>query len=405
MNPEELQKKIAEYFAKLPVDMQTMFASMEWMKTLENISTKFSLTTLQIQSLGTETTLLLLGIIHPDEFDNFIRTEMSLTKDTADKIIVEINLGILNKWRTALGETYEKNVAGEAERVYGGDVKLDDRFAKLPPEIKDAITNSNYQAELASVAKAKGLSIDDMGKLEQVVNKVMLGIDHPESFEQNLKQALGVDSIKAGELTNEINEKVFKNIREVLKSHADVHAEPVIPTPQTPKTPTNIEPEMPPLPPKTTQNTNTPNPTQSTMASDKIMQTNGIEIEKTFDSPLPNTTWPNTLNDKNLIQKAGVSIIDDKPIEKNQEIKDEQIEEQNIMAGIENPSSIKVAPLMKHQTMVVDPAPAVVNTTIANTPNIDIIQSKLAGVSVNVRSASSQDGAVHKSDPYREPIE
>ncbi len=402
MDQTQLQQKIAEYFAKLPTDMQTMFASMEWMKTLENISTKFSLTTLQIQSLGTETTLLLLGIIHPDEFDNFIRTEMSLTKDTADKIIVEINLGILNKWRATLGSTYEQNVASEAEKVYGGDVKLDDRFAKLPPEVKNAIANSNYQSELANIAKAKGLSIDDMGKLEQVVNKVMLGIDHPESFEQNIKQALGVDGIKAGELTNEINEKIFKNIREVLKSHADIHAEPAIPMPAKPAISTKVEADMPPLPPAKQGGSMPIQATAVSQSGENIMKNSGIEIQKDEDVQTPTIT-PDAVKDSNTIQKAGVSIINENPIPKMQEIKDEVAEEQNIMAGIEDPSSIKIAPIMKNPipaSIAVAPAPTAVEPN-----NIDIIQSKLSAPSVSVRSASSQSSGLSGSDPYREPIE
>lgn len=404
MTPEELQNKIAEYFAKLPADMQAMFASMDWMKTLENTSAKFNLTELQIQSLGTETTLLLLGIIHPNEFDNFIHTEMSLPKDTADKILVEINLGILNKWRKDLEGAYDKNVAGEAERVYGGDVKLDDRFAKLPPEVKDAIINSNYQTELASMAKAQGLSIDDMGKLEQVVNKVMLGIDHPETFEQNIKSALGTDTTKANTIATAVNEKVFKNIREVLKSHSEAYAEPAMPMPSSAQSVAPrfaTEPDMPPLPPAKQAMAN-PSPIFDTSPSDNIMQKSGIEIqnEPVISAPAPIS---NTAIDSNLIQKAGVSIIEDKPMQNISNIQDNIATEQELMNGIENPSSIKVAPVMKpNLSTITPPAPS---TPSPDQNSIDIIQSKLSSPSVSVRGTSSQGDSLHKSDPYREPIE
>ena len=37
MNPQELQQKIAEYYAKLPPEAQEIFSSLKWMEVLKTI--------------------------------------------------------------------------------------------------------------------------------------------------------------------------------------------------------------------------------------------------------------------------------------------------------------------------------------------------------------------------------
>ncbi len=64
MDKEELQKKIAEYYLKLPKEAQEVFSSMKWLETLKNICEKYSLDENQIKTLGIETSLILLGIVH-----------------------------------------------------------------------------------------------------------------------------------------------------------------------------------------------------------------------------------------------------------------------------------------------------------------------------------------------------
>lgn len=431
MNPEELQQKIAEYFAKLPIDAQTMFASMEWMKTLENLSAKYNMTALQVQSLGTETTLLLLGIVHPDEYVKFLKADLSLSLDTQNKLMADINLGILNKWRETLTQAYNQNTVAVAEKEYGGEKKLDERFAGLPTEVKEAITNSNYQKELYVIANEEKLSIDQMGKLEKVTNKILLGIEHPDKYEAMLISDLGIQQPQAMSIASKVNERILKNIRELLKSHADVHAEISVPLPpsQIPKVATPVQapvidkvPEVKPIVatpvvtvPMSTYNqpgTNplpeykfipepvveplvkvTPDTNPTNSPETKIFGDSGIEMMNEVVPPANIPTTESVINtEESMMQKSGVSIMEkdtEVPLPPMKVTKDM---EKDTLNGIENPTAST-------------PISMPVATPIVQTPT-NIIKDKLSKPVVNIQSATDQSlPKMSNRDPYREPVE
>ncbi|MCC6323383.1 hypothetical protein IT400_01175 [Candidatus Nomurabacteria bacterium] len=438
MNPEQLQQKIAEYYEKLPLDMQTMFASMEWMKTLENLSTKYSMTPNQVQSLGTETTLLLLGIIHPDEYVSFLQADLSLAKDTQDKLMADINLGILNKWREKLSATYTQNTMDVAEKEYGGGMKLDERFDKLPTEVKDAIANSNYQKELYIIANEQKLSIDQMDKLEKATNKILLGIEHPDKYQGMLEADLQLTSEKATELSNAINERILKNIREILKNHVEtggeiraaIKADPTIPLPpykmpvqETPiiKAPPIIKPTLV-TPAFATLDTSMPKPILDTQTApmanpipgmkdapipgmgfadttpgNKVFTDSGIEMINDAETTVP-ASIPTTENviakEETLMKKGGVNIVEDEiivplpPMEVNTNV------EKNILDGIENPTPT-INTLIK-------PHVSIPNENKEDEPvKNNIIKETLSKPVVTVQGATDQS----TKDPYREPVE
>jgi hypothetical protein len=437
MDQEQLQQKIAEYYAKLPIEAQVMFASQEWMRTLENLSSKYSLTPLQIQTLGTETTLLLLGIVHPDEYAGFLKADLSLSADTQNKLMADINLGILNKWRTVLAEAYAKNSNEIAEKEYGGERKLDERFTSLPPEVQEAIANSNYQNELYVIANEEKLSIDQMGKLEKATNKILLGIEHPDKYTDILASELGLTNEKALEISSKVNEKILKNIRELLKSHAEVHAEIAVPIPPSTNpspiksapinSPINIniapisevkpvaEPKvvltpmsemksaptlaetsfMPkPIIEPITKKEDIVNTATTNTPEKKIFGESGIEMMQEVVPPSNLPSTENVINkEETMMQKSGVSIMEGDievplpPMQVNAEV------EKDTLSGIENPVATTPISMPK-----VDP--------VIPVAPLNVIQNKLSRPSVNIQSASDQSlPKMTNRDPYREVVE
>lgn len=221
MDKKELQQKIAEYFVKLPKEAQDYFSSMNWMEILKNIELNFNLNEEQVETLGTETTLVLLGIIHVEEYREVIESEMDLEKEVADKLFGQINDNILRLVKEKLIESFETNALDLAEEKYGGDKKLDERFNNLPKEVQSAIKESGYQVNLYSIADKYRLDIEQMGILEEITTKVMLGIIHPDKYEEELVYKIKIPREDILNLVKEINENIFKNIREILKKHWD----------------------------------------------------------------------------------------------------------------------------------------------------------------------------------------
>lgn len=110
MEQEELKQNIAKYYSELPKELQQSFSSMKWMEDLKNISIKYSLSNNQLETLATETTLLLLGIIHIEEYENIVEKELKLPKEASDKIFNEINNTILINVSEKLEEVFIANV-------------------------------------------------------------------------------------------------------------------------------------------------------------------------------------------------------------------------------------------------------------------------------------------------------
>ncbi|OGI95518.1 hypothetical protein A2917_03110 [Candidatus Nomurabacteria bacterium RIFCSPLOWO2_01_FULL_42_17] len=217
MDQKELQEKIALYYSKLPQKVQEMFSSMGWLETLKTISQKYNLNDEQIETLGTETTLVLLGIIHLVEYEENITNELKLSVDSTDKMLMEIEESIIKTIRPQLVEAFEANKKGEIEQVPEIEQKLNGSFEKFPKGIEDIVKKSNYQAILYDIAKGYNLTVAQMDILEKAITDLIIGKTHPDEFENYLKSDLKVPSETVGKLVKDINEKIFLKIRELLK--------------------------------------------------------------------------------------------------------------------------------------------------------------------------------------------
>ena len=219
MDKEELQKQIALYYSKLPSDVQEVFAKMEWLENLKKISEKYALKNEYEQILRTETTLVLLGIIHLDEYEEKIKKELGLQKEQADKMLAEINDAILKPIRPQLSTTFKQNVKEfanapkESEEVE----KLDKRFNNLPEEIQKTIIELDYHKRLYDIAKNNKLTISQIGILEEVATNVITGYISPDKFEEKLKEKIEISAEQITKVVAEINNQILKQIREKME--------------------------------------------------------------------------------------------------------------------------------------------------------------------------------------------
>jgi hypothetical protein len=383
MNPEQLQQKIAEYYSKLPPKVQEVFSKMEWLERLQGISLRYNLTETQIQTLGTETSLVMLGVIHPDEYEQTLMTELAVPRSIGLRIIDDINLEILEEWKVALGETYEKNAREIADKTYGEGKTADERFSSLPKEIQDAISSSNYQNSLMEIGKKNGLNIELMGKLDTVTTKMMLGTIHPEEYSLKIAESLGMPREKADVIAQEVNERILKSIRSALIAHTDSIRKSEAPEPKVPMPPYK-KPE-----PVIVQEQKVPEP------SVPLPNYTKIEIPK---AP---ATLPIENSDK-VLHTAGIELVNDlknnplpepKPMTEQAVEKDEQALSKSGINLIEKNVNINTTPSGTRSQML---------SNIENPPNVSssIIGAKLGGIVAN----NAGTGAPHGGDKYREEI-
>lgn len=221
MDQTQLQQKITEYFQKLPKEAQGVFSSMGWTRTLEEIILKYNLNDKQTETLGTETMLLLLGIIHNEEYEKIIKVEMGLSEDISNNIIAEVEEKILKTIKGLLSETFESNAISLAEESLIETAELDPLFSTMPDEVQTAIAQSGWKKNLYEIAKKYKLSIEQMGVLEELTVKVISNEILPNKYEEGLTSKIIIPKEDISNLVGDVNENILKKIRELMKKEEE----------------------------------------------------------------------------------------------------------------------------------------------------------------------------------------
>ena len=91
------------------------------------------------------------------------------------------------------------------------------KYAELPQNLREAYESVRTTEILEEIGKKHGLQIDETGELVDETGYVMLGVTKPDEYIQKLEDALEIPREKAREVALEVNELVFKPIRDALK--------------------------------------------------------------------------------------------------------------------------------------------------------------------------------------------
>ncbi len=98
---------------------------------------------------------------------------------------------------------------------------LKKQFEALPVEIQKAISDVDLPIKLQEIVKNNKLMIDQAGGLETETILVLFGLESLENYVKNLIANVGLSSIQASIVAHDVNESIFKNIRESLKKIND----------------------------------------------------------------------------------------------------------------------------------------------------------------------------------------
>ena len=281
MDQIQLKQKIAEYFGKLPKEAQIVFSSMVWMETLKNIGIKYNLNETQLEILGTETTLVLLGIIHIEEYQKILETELGLEKEIIENIIIEIDENILKTIKGQLTETFELNAMS----------LVDQRFINMPKEDQEAIAASNWEDRLYGIGLKYKLTVEQLGLLEEITIKVMTNEIHPDQYQSEIASKITISKEDLSNLISDINEKILKTIRELLKKQNSGELEQVddeIPLPPYSKVTIKIEEK--------------PKVIEQTKPADDILRTTETTIDTEVEKPAQPRFEPVSIP-KNIIEE------------------------------------------------------------------------------------------------------
>jgi len=95
--------------------------------------------------------------------------------------------------------------------------QIETMYKNLPNDLKTVFFSANKDETIESIGRKYNLAIDKIGDLANEAGMVMLGVTHPNDFIGNLADRLEIDKEKARAIAQEINEQVFKKVRESLR--------------------------------------------------------------------------------------------------------------------------------------------------------------------------------------------
>lgn len=95
------------------------------------------------------------------------------------------------------------------------DLKL--QYDALPVELQDAISSADLPRKFEAITKDNKLMIDQAGKFEMETLFVLLGLQPLKNYIDNLVKNAGLSRVQAASVADDVNELIFKNIRETLQ--------------------------------------------------------------------------------------------------------------------------------------------------------------------------------------------
>lgn len=95
-------------------------------------------------------------------------------------------------------------------------IKIEKAKAQLSEDTLNAIAAVPWQAVVLQMRETKGYSFEQLGNLEMETELLLCGLLSPNNYPGELENRMRITKAQAGELVNEMNEKVFAKIKEEL---------------------------------------------------------------------------------------------------------------------------------------------------------------------------------------------
>ena len=99
-------------------------------------------------------------------------------------------------------------------------------IGKLPPLLQKAITSTEVEHTLRTLSQKYRLHIDQGQILENETYMVLLGIEQAKTYEENLKNELGITPQVAKDIAQDVAKEIFLSIRNLLKESTTPESEP-----------------------------------------------------------------------------------------------------------------------------------------------------------------------------------
>jgi hypothetical protein len=95
-------------------------------------------------------------------------------------------------------------------------IKIERAKEKLPEDTLNAIALVDWKAAILGLRAKKGYNFEQLADLELETELVLCGLVNPEDYPREIQNRMKISKMEAGELVEEMNNLVFKKIKEEL---------------------------------------------------------------------------------------------------------------------------------------------------------------------------------------------
>ncbi len=100
-------------------------------------------------------------------------------------------------------------------------IKIERAKEKLPVETQNAIAAVDWRAAILGLREKKGYNFEQLGDLELETELLLCGLTTPEEYPKELQTRMRISKADTDELINEMNNLVFKKIKEELIKNSE----------------------------------------------------------------------------------------------------------------------------------------------------------------------------------------
>lgn len=228
---------IEEQLKALPKPIRDQLATGAWANNTEAIAKQYYLDTEQTDKLKNEVILTLIGLEDTRDLNKNISENVGVNTDLAQEITNSVSREILGPL-VDIWEEIEATAPKPVDPLVQAESKFTKiaesrrfkkeemlaRFKTLPKNVQSLITGNDIAQVITPLAQKYDLHIDQGGVLAELATLVMLGLIKTTDFIKEIENSLGLTKVKSGDIAYEIDQTLFKPIREDLKKAA--HTEP-----------------------------------------------------------------------------------------------------------------------------------------------------------------------------------
>jgi len=95
--------------------------------------------------------------------------------------------------------------------------QFDEIFEKLPNDIQGALYSDEIVLLLKQIEKKYNLQREQTVSLSAEIGVLMFGTSTPQRFIPNIQESMGIPEETAKAIASEVNEKIFRPVKESLK--------------------------------------------------------------------------------------------------------------------------------------------------------------------------------------------